>query len=89
MFATTIGHYNETMVQPEYLDMLTRGLLWAVGKDVEKSFRSTDEATNKAIFALATAPVAGSGGAPVLAGKCFSVCSANSLGEEGSEGFAF
>ncbi len=70
VFATTIGHYNETMVQPEYLDMLTRGLLWAVGKDVEKSFRASDEATNKAILALATAPVAGSGGAPVLAGKC-------------------
>ncbi|MFP6618715.1 MAG: discoidin domain-containing protein, partial [Pirellulaceae bacterium] len=61
---------NETMVQPEYLDMLTRGLLWAVGKDVEKSFRTPDEATSKAIVALATAPVAGSGGAPVLAGKC-------------------
>jgi len=70
VFATTIGHYNETMVQPEYLDMLTRGLLWAVGKDVAKTFRPADEATNKAIAALATAPAAGSGGAPVLAGKC-------------------
>ena len=70
VFATTIGHYNETMVQPEYLDMLTRGLLWSVGADVKKAFRTPDEATNKAIAALATAAVADSSGAPVLAGKC-------------------
>ena len=70
VFATTIGHYNETMVAPQYLDMLTRGLLWAVGKDVEKSFRSTDAAINEAIRALATAPVAGGKTVPTLAGKC-------------------
>ena len=70
VFATTIGHYNETMVAPEYLDMLTRGLLWAVGKDVEKSIRKPDAATNEAIRALATAPVAGGKASPALAGKC-------------------
>lgn len=32
VFGTTIGHYKETMEQPEFLDMITRGLLWAVGK---------------------------------------------------------
>ena len=28
-FATTIGHHNETMRDPVYLDMVARGLLWA------------------------------------------------------------
>ena len=32
VFGTTIGHYNETMAQPQYLDYATRGLLWAAGK---------------------------------------------------------
>jgi len=38
VFATTVGHYNETMVEPVYMDMMTRGLLWAVGRDPEKDF---------------------------------------------------
>ena len=29
---TTIGHHNETMLEPTYLDLVTRGLLWAAGK---------------------------------------------------------
>lgn len=32
VFGTTIGHHNETMAAREYLDVLTRGLLWAAGK---------------------------------------------------------
>ena len=32
VFGTTMGHYNETMSQPVYLDMLARGFLWAAGK---------------------------------------------------------
>lgn len=32
VFATTIGHHNETMMDPVYLDLVTRGLLWTVGK---------------------------------------------------------
>ncbi len=31
IFATTLGHSNETMSQPVYLDLVTRGLLWATG----------------------------------------------------------
>ncbi len=31
-FATTLGHHNETMQDPKYLDMVARGLLWACGK---------------------------------------------------------
>lgn len=32
VFGTTIGHHNETMREKTYLDLVTRGLLWACGK---------------------------------------------------------
>ena len=32
VFATTMGHSNRTMSDPVYLDLVTRGLLWAVGR---------------------------------------------------------
>ncbi|MGB0421158.1 MAG: ThuA domain-containing protein, partial [Limisphaerales bacterium] len=32
VFTTTLGHHNETMQSPIYLDMVSRGLLWAVGQ---------------------------------------------------------
>jgi type 1 glutamine amidotransferase len=32
VFATTLGHNNETVADSRYLDMITRGLLWSVGK---------------------------------------------------------
>ena len=32
VFGTTIGHHNETMRHETYLDLVTRGLLWACGK---------------------------------------------------------
>ena len=32
VFATTMGHTNRTMSDPVYLDLVTRGLLWTVGK---------------------------------------------------------
>jgi type 1 glutamine amidotransferase len=32
VFGTTIGHHNETMSQETYLDLVTRGLLWACRK---------------------------------------------------------
>lgn len=35
-FSTTIGHYNETVADPRYLDLVTRGLLWALGGLEEK-----------------------------------------------------
>jgi type 1 glutamine amidotransferase len=31
VFATTIGHNNETVADPRYLDLVTRGLLWTTG----------------------------------------------------------
>ena len=32
VFGTTLGHGNVTVEQPVYLDLVTRGLLWACGK---------------------------------------------------------
>lgn len=32
VFCTTIGHNDETCADPRYLDLVTRGLLWSVGK---------------------------------------------------------
>jgi type 1 glutamine amidotransferase len=32
VFATTLGHNNVTVEDPRYLDLVTRGLLWAVDK---------------------------------------------------------
>lgn len=32
VFSTTLGHSNATMETPEYLGLVTRGLLWACGK---------------------------------------------------------
>jgi type 1 glutamine amidotransferase len=40
VFATTIGHHNETMEDPHYQEMLTRGLLWAAGRPVAESLKS-------------------------------------------------
>ncbi|MCO6455789.1 MAG: discoidin domain-containing protein [Pirellulaceae bacterium] len=57
VFATTIGHYNETMAEPRYLDMVTRGLLWAVNRLQDGEFRPADEATNARIQSLLAAPI--------------------------------
>ena len=32
VFCTTLGHNTDTVADPRYLDLVTRGLLWSVGK---------------------------------------------------------
>jgi type 1 glutamine amidotransferase len=32
VFGTTLGHNNQTVEDPRYLDLVTRGLLWSVDK---------------------------------------------------------
>jgi type 1 glutamine amidotransferase len=32
IFSTTIGHNNDTVSDPRYLDLVTRGLLWSTDK---------------------------------------------------------
>ena len=68
VFCTTVGHYNETMVEPKYLDMLARGLLWATKRD-QSEFQKTDEETDDAIRALVASKVA-SGKPAKPSGKC-------------------
>jgi type 1 glutamine amidotransferase len=45
VFATTIGHQNETCNDPRYLDLVTRGLLWSVGKLDDQHFKTVKEAS--------------------------------------------
>ncbi len=40
VFSTTLGHNNATVSDPRYLDLVTRGLLWAVGKLDEKHLKA-------------------------------------------------
>ena len=39
VFATTLGHNNETVADEKYLDLVARGLLWSVGKLDEKHLK--------------------------------------------------
>jgi type 1 glutamine amidotransferase len=69
VFCTTIGHYNETMAEPAYLDLVTRGLLWAVKKDAKTHFTPSTNKVDEEIKALINAPVADSKPSP-LPQKC-------------------
>jgi hypothetical protein len=54
VFGTTIGHYNHTVASPEYLNLVTRGLLWSADKLDKEHLRplaasaSPQPATDKA-----------------------------------------
>lgn len=67
VFATTIGHYNQTMAHPKYLDMLTRGLLWAVHGDAAPQIRIDTEDADKELMALISA---GSAAGPLKTPQC-------------------
>ena len=56
VFATTLSHYNETMVEPKYLDLVTRGLLWTVDQLNDSSFIATNEQTDAVIRQLLQTP---------------------------------
>lgn len=43
VFGTTLGHNNETVADARYLNLVTRGLLWTVGKLDDKHFKASDE----------------------------------------------
>ncbi|MCP4507850.1 MAG: hypothetical protein GY826_15840, partial [Fuerstiella sp.] len=57
VFGCTMGHYNETMAEPKYLDMMAKAVLWAVGRDPEKDFRSSTEKIDEEIKALIATPI--------------------------------
>jgi len=59
IFATTLGHANTTVGHQVYLDLVTRGLLWACGKlDDASDFRITDvrQVTNSVRVAWESVP---------------------------------
>ncbi|QOV89182.1 ThuA domain-containing protein [Humisphaera borealis] len=43
VFATTVGHNNDTVADARYLNLVTRGLLWSVGKLDDKHFKASDQ----------------------------------------------
>lgn len=45
VFGTTIGHTNDTCADPRYLDLVTRGLLWSVGKLDATHLKTVKEAS--------------------------------------------
>ncbi|HBJ39045.1 MAG TPA: heme-binding domain-containing protein [Planctomycetaceae bacterium] len=60
VFATTIGHYNQTMADAKYLDMLTRGLLWAVHGEAAPEIRQNTETADKELMELIARGATGS-----------------------------
>jgi type 1 glutamine amidotransferase len=44
VFCTTLGHTNGIVADARYLDLVTRGLLWAVGRPVDENFKTTTAA---------------------------------------------
>lgn len=64
VFGTTIGHHNEEMADPVFLDYVTRGILWACDKPAEAYLKPFDPAKTK--FAWET-PAATGGPQPTLA----------------------
>ncbi len=48
-FSTTIGHNNDTVADPRYLELITRGVLWAC-KKLEPEYLVPFKGTNKITF---------------------------------------
>ena len=60
VFATTLGHANELVSDARYLDLVTRGLLWSVGKLDDQHFKpvKADAGQAKGATQLASAAAA-------------------------------
>lgn len=43
VFGTTVGHYNEEMEDPVFLNYVTRGLLWSVDKLDDQHFKAIND----------------------------------------------
>ncbi|MDG1895576.1 MAG: ThuA domain-containing protein [Fuerstiella sp.] len=70
VFGCTMGHYNETMAEPKYLDMMAKAVLWAVGRDSEEDFTPSTEKIDEEIKALITIPVQKNATNPILPQNC-------------------
>jgi type 1 glutamine amidotransferase len=58
VFGTTIGHYNAELADPKFLDLLTRGILWACDKPAETYLKPFDPAATKFRWEKLAAPPA-------------------------------
>lgn len=47
VFGTTVGHYNEEMADPVFLNYLTRGILWACDRPADKYLKPFDPTKTK------------------------------------------
>lgn len=70
VFGCTMGHYNETMAEPKYLDMMTRAVLWATERDIEAEFQPSTEETDEKIRSLISVPVNPQKPSAQLPGNC-------------------
>lgn len=87
VFGTTMGNFSETMIEPRFLDMVTRGFLWALEKSLEEEFLevSPDESL-RSITLKPDAPELPSPGRNLATGG---VASAMSESEDGKEKASF
>jgi putative membrane-bound dehydrogenase-like protein len=70
VFGTTLGHHNETVEAPQFLDLLTRGTLWACGKPLDTYLKPQPRQRvplNLALGRAATASTVEKGHDPALA----------------------
>jgi len=89
-FSTTIGHNNETVADARYLDLITRGLLWACNKlDAEHLVPFTGQNTVTFIKAepkpAAPKPAAATPAAPAVAPKDATLVTVTASSEEGGK----
>jgi type 1 glutamine amidotransferase len=49
VFATTLGHNNDTVTDPRYVDLITRGLLWSVDKLDDKHLKPAKQVMLSAV----------------------------------------
>lgn len=56
VFGTTIGHYNSELADPKFLDLLTRGILWACDKPAEQYLKPFDPAKTRFRWEKVVAP---------------------------------
>ena len=55
-FSTTLGHYTETVADPRYLNLITRGLLWTCDQLNETVLGKPFEGENKITFVKGNKP---------------------------------
>lgn len=82
VFGTTLGNFNETMIEPPYLDMVAKGFLWALDGSVGENFvEKAPEDSLKSITLTPPAP-----GLPMPGKNLVSDAIASAVSKSGEEG---